>query len=305
MTKWLPSLNSLKAFEVVSRHLNYHSAAEELRVTPAAVKQLVSKLEDSVGVKLLERSGQGLTLTPKGRVSCEELTVAMGHLYSSVEKMRSKEQSELIVSVETSFAAAWLVPKLELFRAQNPQINVLIDSTQRIADFGRDKVDVAIRYGVDSPEGFFVHRLFDDQIFPACSPSLAAGPPALRELSDLNDVPLIHWDISQLDWAHSTRKWFTWERWLQHNGVNGLDTDRGLSFNDYGLAVQAAIAGQGLLLASWPILKEPIESGLLVCPFKERTITDIGYDLVTTSQAHTRYEVKAFIDWMIDTVRVD
>ncbi|MEO0910317.1 MAG: LysR substrate-binding domain-containing protein, partial [Pseudomonadota bacterium] len=156
-----------------------------------------------------------------------------------------------------------------------------------------------------SPEGFFVHRLFDDQIFPACSPSLAAGPPALRELIDLNDVPLIHWDISQLDWAHSTRKWFTWERWLQHNGVNGLDTDRGLSFNDYGLAVQAAIAGQGLLLASWPILKEPIESGLLVCPFKERTITDIGYDLVTTSQAHARYEVKAFIDWMIETVRVD
>lgn len=304
MSEQIPSLNSLRAFEVVSRHLNYHSAARELNVSPAAVKQLVSKLEDSVGAKLLERSGRGLILTSRGRASCADLTAAMGRLYSSVEKMRrEEEQQQLIVTVETSFATAWLVPRLVRFRADHPQISVLIDSTQQIVDLNSNKVDVAIRYGVASPADLYIRRLFDDQIFPTCSPALKKGPPAIQSLDDLNRVPFIHWDMSQQEWAHRTKQWFTWKQWLAHVGADDIDTEGGLYFSDYGLAVQAAIAGQGMILASWPILKEPIDSGLLVRPFKERITTDIGYDLVTTRQAQSRPEVKAFVDWIVATAR--
>ncbi|MGI9351451.1 MAG: LysR substrate-binding domain-containing protein [Rhizobiaceae bacterium] len=306
MTNWLPSLNSLRAFEVVSRHLNYHSAATELNVTPAAVKQLVSKLEESVGTKLLERKGQGLALTPRGKASCEDLTVAMARLSSSVETMRRTEsQHQLIVTVETSFATAWLVPKLDRFRVKYPQISVLIDSNQQIADLAKGQADIAIRYGVNTGGDYFVHRLFDDEIFPACSPAMANGPPKIENLDDLNQVPLIHWDMSQIEWARATKKWFMWDKWLSHIGVKKLRTDGGLYFSDYGLAVQAAIAGQGVILASWPILREPIESGLLVCPFKERVKTDIGYDLVTVPPMQQRTEVKAFVDWIIATATIE
>ena len=107
MSTQIPSLNALRTFEVVSRHLNYHSAAIELNVSPAAVKQLVSKLEDNIGTKLLERKGQGLMLTSRGRISCADLTAAMGKMYSAVEKMRhEEEQQQLIVTVE-SYTAAW------------------------------------------------------------------------------------------------------------------------------------------------------------------------------------------------------
>lgn len=77
-----------------------------------------------------------------------------------------------------------------------------------------------------------------------------------------------------------------------------LATDQGLHFNDYGLAVQAAIAGQGVVLASWPILRDPVAAGLLQCPFSEKVTTDIGYDLVTTPVAVVRPEARAFIDWL-------
>ena len=156
MTQWLPSLNSLRAFEVVSRHLNYHSAAAELNVTPAAVKQLVSKLEESVGTKLLERKGQGLALTAKGKASCSDLSTAMARLSSSVETMRREDgQQQLIVTVETSFATAWLVPKLDRFRSKFPQISVLIDSNQQIVELEKGHADVAIRYGVETPGEVF------------------------------------------------------------------------------------------------------------------------------------------------------
>lgn len=298
---WLPSMHALRAFECVSRHLSYQLAAAELHVTPAAVKQLVSKLEAALGTSLLRRRGRGLELTREGKAGQEDLGVAMRYIASSVAKMRRHEAvNKLIVSVESSFATAWLVPRLEEFRARHPHINVLIDSSQRIVDLQHSEVDVAIRYGVARDAGLIVHRLFDDQIFPACSPALANGPPKLRNLEDLADVPLIHWDISDLAWARETTRWFTWESWFAHAGTSHLATDRGLHFNDYGLAVQAAVAGQGVVLASWPILSDPIRAGLLTCPFRETVTTDIGYDLVTTPHARLRPEVDAFIAWLVE-----
>lgn len=298
---WLPSLNALRAFEAAARHLSYKMAAEELRVSPAAVKQLVSKLETSVGAPLLERDGQGLALTPRGKAGLGDLSSAVELLGSGVRKLRGTDNKKhLILTVEASFATAWLVPRLEDFRAKFPQVNVLVESSQQIIDLERSEVDVAIRYGVESDAGLTVHRLFDDQIFPACSPALAKGPPELKGLEDLTAAPLIHWDLTRVEWARATRRWFVWENWLAHVGACFEASGEGLHFSDYGLAVQAAIAGQGVVLASWPILREPVEAGLLVRPFAQIVTTDIGYDLVTTQEARSRPEVDAFIAWILD-----
>lgn len=281
--------------------MSYQQAAEELNVTAAATKQLVSKLEAALGRPLLKRKGRGLELTQEGQAGQADLAVAMRYISSSVARMRRQEQTnKLIVSVESSFATAWLVPRLEEFRTRHADINVLIDSSQHIVDLHHGDVDVAIRYGVERDKTLIVHRLFDDQIFPACSPSLANGPPKLEQLDDLADSNLIHWDISQLAWARETRRWFTWSSWFSHVGASHLASDKGLHFNDYGLAVQAAIAGQGVVLASWPILRGPIAAGMLVCPFSEKVTTDIGYDLVATPAAASRSEASAFISWLSD-----
>lgn len=305
MTTWLPSLNALRAFEAVSRHLNYNLAAEELRVTPAAVKQLVYRLEAALDTPLIERKGRGLALTRAGRSGLDDLAAAITHLNASVEKMRGEDtHPRLIVSVETSLATTWLVPKLDAFRAAYPRVNVLIDSSQEIVDLHRSDVDVAIRYGVAKRDDLVTYRLFDDLIFPACSPSLAEGPHGLRSLSDLKYVPLIHWDISQLEWAHTTRQWFVWKAWFARVGAVNLEGKSALYFNDYGQAVQAAIAGQGVVLASWPILRDVFETGHLVRPFQESLTSDIGYDLVTTKAAMRRQQVRAFIDWTRTTTEL-
>lgn len=299
MSDWLPSLNALRAFEAVARHLGYPAAAEDLRVSPAAVKQLVRKLEDALGTPLLVRKGRGLALTQSGLAGQNDLTAAMHHLTASVQKMRDrKDEKRLIISVEASFATAWLVPKLEDFRRKHPAIDVLIDSSQQIVDLVHSDVDVAIRYGVKCSDDLVSIRLFDDQVFPACSPALAAGPPRLMRLSELGSAPMIHWDMSHMVWAQETRKWFSWDSWLRQVGAADIESAEGIHFSDYGLAVQAAIAGQGILLASWPILRDAFDAGLLVSPFAERISTDIGYDLVTSKQAQTRLEVAAFIEWM-------
>ncbi len=297
MTRWLPSLNALRAFEAVARHLSYPRAADELGVTPAAVKQLVYRLEATLETPLFEREGRGLCLTDAGREGFEDMTAAMKHMTSAVERMRGKaDAARLIVSVEASLAATWLVPKLEAFRIAHPGAVVLIESSQEIVDLNRGEADVAIRYGVPTRSGLITHRLFDDVIFPVCSPALAGG---LDTLDDLHRVSLIHWDISHLGWAHTTKQWFDWSRWFQRIGVPAMTGAGALYFSDYGQAVQAAIAGQGVVLASGPILRDTLTSGLLVAPFAQTLSTDIGYDLATTKAAINRPEVNAFIQWML------
>lgn len=302
MSEWLPSLNALRAFEAVTRHLSYQGAADELRVTPAAVKQLVSKLEDALGVRLVERQGRHIALTATGHAGKNDLGLAMRHTSDAVQKMRRSDTgTRLIVTVEASFATAWLVPKLEAFRKRHPKINVLIDSSQKIIDLKRSEVDVAIRYGVHSDGDLIVTRLFEDRVFPACSPALAKGPPELTKIEQLQYVPLIHWDMSDMTWASATRRWYDWEEWIRHVGVRHVDTARGLRFNDYGLAVQAATSGQGVILASWPMLRDPFDAGLLVRPFPESVLTTgIGYDLVTTPESGKRPEVVAFTEWLTE-----
>lgn len=300
MSDWLPSLNALKAFEAVSRHLNYARAAEELRVTPAAVKQLVGKLEDALGAQLVRRSGRGLELTLSGQTGCKMLTSGFTQVREAVDVMRAPDmRKRLIVSVEPSFATAWLVPRLEGFRENNGSVDVLIDSSMKIVDLASGAADVAVRFGPAPHGDVVVHRLFDEQLCAFCSPSLVSGPRKLNGIDDLQHATLLHWDLSEFSWAHATRRWMGWQPWLTDVGADHINASAGVSFSDYNLAVQAAIAGQGVVLGSLPVLHDLIAANLLVCPFPERVITDIGYDLVTTRQAQRRPEVQSFTDWIL------
>lgn len=296
----MPSLNSLRALEAVARHLSYPAAAEELGVTPAAVKQLIVKLESAVDKKLVERRGRGVALTQTAKAATNDLSLAMRHLTDAVQTMRETlDTRRLIVSVESSLAATWLVPRLHDFRARHPSIDVLIDSSQRIVDLKHSDVDVAIRYGVGTDPDLITHQLFEDCVAPACSPSLAGGWSASASFDHLADTPLIHWDIAKLPWAKQTRLWFDWNEWASREGVSNIDVTSGVRFSDYGMAVQAAISGQGIILASLPILRDQFEAGLLVMPCQNSsTSTGIGYDLVMTKQASERPEVLAFTDWL-------
>lgn len=300
MSTWLPSLNALRAFEAVSRHLNYRKAAEELNVSPGAANQLVSKLEEAVGGALLERRGRGLVLTPIGAAGRDGLALPFRQIVTTVERMRMMtSKGRLIVSTTPSFAASWLVPRLESFKNRCPGVEVLIDSTPQLVQIAQGAADVAIRFGVKDHGDHVVHRLFDEELCAFCSPALAQGPPEVTRLEDLANATLLRWDLSQFEWASNTRKWNYWKHWLAQQGADHIKPGEGIRFNDYNLAVQAAIAGQGFIIGSTPILRDLVDAKLLVNPFTKGVETDIGYDLVTTETSSSRADVASFIDWIM------
>jgi LysR family transcriptional regulator, glycine cleavage system transcriptional activator len=294
MHRRLPPLNSLRAFEVVSRHESFRAAAEELHVTVAAVSQQVKTLEDHLGRKLLRRRSGGYSLTPDALAGLKALREGFDQLSSAVATMSSGGQRVLTVSAVPSLAAEWLVPRLHRLRDQYPELDVLLHASRELVDLERFRVDVGIRYGSGSYPGLISERLFVDEIFPVYSPQLLKGRALLGKPGDLRGLPLIH-----TDWAPQSGHWPGWTDWMRAAGVTGVNVTKGLRFSDGALALQAAASGQGVALASKALALEHLAAGRLVRPFKLSLVTDFAYYVVCAKTRAEEPDLTAFRRWLL------
>jgi LysR family glycine cleavage system transcriptional activator len=294
MRRRLPPLNSLRAFEVVSRHGSFRAAAEELHVTAAAVSQQVKSLEDHLGRKLLRRHTGGYSLTADALAGLQDLRDAFEQLSSAVTKMDSAGQRVLTVSAVPELAAEWLVPRLQRFREQYPNIDVLLHASQELVDLNHSKVDLGIRYGAGSYPGLTSERLFLDEIFPVYSPRMLKGRAALKRPSDLRGKPLIH-----NDWTPDRGQWPGWTEWVRAAGVTGVDVVKGLRFSDGALAIQAAVGGQGVALGNKALVLDHLAAGRLVRPFQLSLRTDFAYYVVCAKTRAEEPNLVAFRRWLI------
>lgn len=281
MSRSLPPLNALKAFEAAARHVSFTLAAAELNVTHAAVSRHIRDLEAWLGIKLFVRTGRGVELTERGKDYAAEVTRGfdiLGHATDSASGRRRRRAQKLVVSVEPSFAALWLVPRLGRFTAANPDIELVLDSTNRLADFARGEADAGIRYGRGDWSGVAAERLVQTHMTPVCSPALLEAS-SIRTPVELPATLLLQ--------EESRRYWI---EWLTAAGIAGSVTPEGPTLGLH-LTVPAAEAGQGLTLADEIIAGDALVSGRLVRPFAV-TIDDYGYYVV---RAADRKETRAMV----------
>ncbi len=300
MARNLPPLNSLRAFETAARHLSFTKAAEELHVTPAAISHQIKALEEQMGVPLFRRLTRALRLTEVGQAALPPLRDGFDKLADGVELLRTQEDSGTVtVSLDPSFAAKWLVPRLDRFRAAHPDLDVRLDATDKLADFQRDNVDLAIRYGGGNYPGLEAERLLSEEIFPVCAPKLLEGPAPLAQPGDLRHHTLIH-----LEWDSEDVTAPTWRMWLLAAGVHDLDFTRGPVFSMTSLALQAAIEGQGVALASSFLVADDLAAGRLVVPFDLSVCDplDFAYHIVVPKRTADLAKVTAFKDWLLGEI---
>jgi LysR family glycine cleavage system transcriptional activator len=262
-------LNALRAFEAAARHLSFTKAAAELHVTQAAISHQIKTLEEHLGVPRFQRR-------------------------QAVDGLRAL-QTDNVLSVTTSpsFAAKWLVPRLERFRAANPEFDVRIDASTQLVDFTRERIDVGIRYGGGSYAGLTSEMLFGTEVFPVCSPRLRKGPQALRTPADLKGHTLLHTEWLARDEEPD------WRMWLLAAGAPEVDWTRGPQFNDASLAIQAAIEGQGVALGRDALVAADLRAGRLVRPFRLSVAGRFRYHLVHLPTALKRPKVTIFRDWIL------
>src|SRR6266498_938678 len=176
MARRLPPLNTLPSFEAAARLLSFSKAADELHVTHGAVSRAVRHLEDQLGVQLFVRATRAIALTTIGSAFAAEVRVALDRL-AAAAAATAWEQSSGVLSVSTldSFAAQWLVPRLFRFRRAHDDIDVRLSTSEKLADFISDGIDIAIRYGQGHYPGVEAELLMQEDLSPVCSPKLLEG----------------------------------------------------------------------------------------------------------------------------------
>ena len=295
-----PPLNSLRAFEATARHLSFQNAAEELSVTPGAISQQIKKLEDILQTPLFHRNNRAVTLTKAGRVLQPDLSRGFESLDDAVQQLKqSAEHQHITVSMTPSFAAKWLVPRLEKWTAQQPNVDVRISASLGLANFGPDGVDLGVRFGSGNYDGLTSALLLKESFVVVCSPIFIDGSKQIKTPEDLHDHTLIH--VSGPQGTPGT----DWQEWLKSAGVDGIDTSRGLVFDDTAVAILAAIGGQGVLLSRRALVEDDITADRLALPFDLDLPLEFAWRIVAPEGKLKRPEVCAFRDWLLSEAQSD
>lgn len=290
----LPPLSALRVFESAARFESFKHAAEELFVTPGAVSQQIRLLEEHVGVELFIRDGRRVVLTDAGKASAGALREGFEKLFEATRLMKQGTQKgRVTVSVAPSFAAKWLMPRLESFSAIHPDTDVWISADMTPVDFAVSDIDLAVRYGNGHYSGLHVEHLLGEAVIPVCSPLLYEAAP-IRKPEDLAHHILLHdagfeHDPSCPDWA----------MWLKAQGVEGVDASRGPRFNQSHLIIEAACAGRGVALAKRTLAEADLRSGRLQVLFDQKDAPlSFGYYLVWPQTREPTASQQRFMEWL-------
>lgn len=288
----LVHMNGLRAVEAVARLGSLPAAAAELGVSVGAVSQQVIKTEQQLRLRLFERSSRGMIATPAAGEILELLGQGFGHLASAVGLALRGDERVLTISVAPVFAARWLVHRIAGFSARFPHINLRIEASDRLVDPASSDVDLCIRVGRGQWPGTRADLLHEQRIFPVCAPALAAG---LRSPADLLELPVV------ID----ARAMFSWDLWLASVGLEGRPVMSRHSFSEASLCLDAAIAGQGVLLGWQTIASHQLQQGQLVAPFGPAVRTGLAHYFVTAANARREEKVETFKGWLRQELRED
>ena len=291
----LPPMSTLRSFEAAARHLSFTKAAEELHVTHGAVSRAIRTLEDRLQVKLFKRNIRAVVLTQAGDSYFVVVRDLLDRLSAATVTLMDQQTSGVInVSTIDSFGAKWLVPRLFRFSQKHKDIDVRLSSSQQLANFESDGIDLVIRFGRGNYPGLQSELLVQENLTPVCSPKLMAGPHPPRTLADLKHHTLIH-DEFPIDWVG----------WLKFAGAPDIDARRGIRFQSSVHAVQAAVQGDGIVLGRSALVSDDLKAGRLIQPFKVVLPMDLAYYVVYPPSSIARPKVKAFRDWLFEEVARD
>ena len=263
-------------------------------MTQAAVSKQIQRLEADVGTPLFVRAHRAVHLTPRAASSSHRGNGSQRISACATQELRPAEAAQrLVVAVDQSVGALWLCQDLPALLEPCPARRftlVVSDSEDRCLS---EEIDVAILHGEDR---FPLHdsiRLFDEVVFPVCSPAYLKGVPEVRQPRDLLNVRLI--DLEDDNWT-----WINWRIWLTDHGVGLPATHRALTIGNYPLVLEAARRGAGMALAWQNLIEDDLASGRLVRPLAEQVHTRFGYQLAWPRSRPQTRQAASFINWVLE-----
>jgi len=290
MSRNIPPLNALRAFEAVARNLSFRSAAEELHVSHSAVSHHIRALEARFGVRLFNRTTRRVDLTTDGARYYPVIKDAFDRIErSTAELLDSRLAGILTVQIYVTTAMRWLLPRLSRYQHIHADVEVRLSTSFQEWEFRPDGIDVGIILGNEDNPDLYYQYLYTGTVTPVCTPAMLIGERGLRQPADLSRLPLIDVYTSPNDW----------NRWLKAAGVGDMPRRITAQYDTYLLAMEAAAAGDGIAMAEVQDVEDDIQLGRLVQPFDITVARQRNWYTVCERGRETEPKIKSFMDWVV------
>ncbi|WP_315838599.1 LysR substrate-binding domain-containing protein [Bradyrhizobium prioriisuperbiae] len=288
----LPPLNAIRAFEAAARLGSFKDAAGELGVTHGAISQQVRVLEQWLGAPaLFRRSTRRVVLTESGATLLAEVGPALDRIAAAVrhhiERQGRSPAMVLRVNALATFSLRWLMPRMALFRAMHPDIEVRLTTSNDPVDALPEAFDVVIRGGPDAFHGFVSRLVLSERRLPVCAPALLTSLP-LTDIADLSRHTLLH----------VTSMPRLWRDWLTLAGQTGLESAAALTFDHFYLTIQAALDGLGVAMGPTALVADDLAAGRLVTPFPHPSLPARSYFAYLPEAHQADPPSLLFCDWL-------
>ncbi len=282
----IPPLQYLMGFEAAARLASFSKAADELGLSQSAVSHEMRLLEERVGQPLFIRQGRSVRLTDAGHDYQRTVARSLEQLETGYRRLEPfRKPGSVVIYAPHDFAARWLLPRLGKLKQAVPLCDPWIDTSGAKVDFEEMEVSIAILRAREIGSNLVVQLLFADALVPVASPTIIKRP--VKSLSDLSSFPLIHDERSE-----------GWNEWFESAGVEVHEVSAGLDFSESDLALQAALQGYGIALASLPLVQKLLEGGKLVQVSTHALQTGHSWYAVSTSQELTEPITRNTWDWL-------
>jgi DNA-binding transcriptional LysR family regulator len=303
--RYLPSLGSFATFEVAAKHLSFTLAGNELHVTQAAISQQVRGLEKALGVTLFVRKHNSLELTGDGKRLLAAVSVGLDSICEAIDAMRQPTDCAIITCSGTNAAVAyWLRPYVDRFRSTRTDLKfVLLSSDEDDTLRNFDEVDISVICGNERCEvGELLYFLFPEIVEPVCSPAYLERYGPFPEPGSLHDADLLelhrkHWSSEAIGWLP-----LTWADWFRSCGIDWTAGSPAMISNSYSLLVEAAIAGQGVVLGWRHLIRQPVREGKLCRIFDKPLCVDRGNYLKVNKASLDKPYVQEFVELILGDV---
>ena len=283
----LPPLHTLPAFEAAARLGSFLAAAEALHLTPSAISHRIKQLEEHLGQPLFERRHRAVVLTAAGRRYLAVVREALLRLDEASAVLRAPRRERLRISAAPALGSKWLVARVAEYQQGHPDLEFTLGTATGLGPLLNGEADIGLRYGEEEWPGLLAWKLFEERVFPVCSPTLAAN---LQTPTDLDGVRLLRHPL------------LSWSRWFAAAGLRRPEPASGPTYEDALLMREAAVAGHGVALMAATLAQPYLDEGRLVRPFAE-DCPDRSFYIVAPPAVQEKPAIMDFIRWLLRCTR--
>jgi len=292
------SLAALRTFAEVAHQRSLSKAAERLCISPSAVSHQMKLLEQQLETPLLERRARGVELTDAGQRLASHACQAIHQLEQGLQQAIEIPRQQLHIAAIPALLQLWLIPRLESFYAEHPQINLILTDQDQLSDFGRTDIDLHLHFGSGDFAGLHSELLMTESLVPVCSPQLRQRYPSAEALLTSAAVRRLSYSAGEEDQPGG----LNWQGWFNRAGLTMNNQQSESRFNHLAPLYSAAEYGQGIAPGWKQLIQPQLESGSLICLSEIDVALRFSYYAVAPEAHFERPAVKQFMAWLRSAV---